>query len=687
MISNELRLEHFDHAHKTRHVKISPMMRAFNPHNAGGVDGKPSKLELMRADYQRKLMKEKEEKMIQMYEDNQRKVMSRMGRGGGAGEGRITQNGAQNGANGTGSGKSVRDFFNERRRMEAKEISSTAHSYRQTKELPSPTEWPSRVDSSNTPKKSKASAGRDRSQPLAPIRRPHVEPQETGNPVKSGIPQKFPVPPTENREGNPFPVRARLVKHKPLPPAGNHHFDNKYNGGAGDFNSTQPASTGHKPLTRKPPQVTQNKLEKLQKDNSLLSRAPEKLTDFQKWQAEQSQAREERLKKVNSLRHANNGNGGVWKNSDDESLDDNEDVKGEGLDSGRGNNLDEKMKAKEKELLEKIAKRQRELEEIKNEREVQDEEEQENIERKKTKKVTERSKQRKVYDERHKEEQKRFKQEENETRLEIQQAEQHRLEEEKEWKENEKRIKEEDKRKLQPDNSKSRRQNEVAAQQREKLSSKSGNRSNSRSLLEEDSPQPTAKPSRSTPKVSKNPQPSRSKTESNDLDERRLSLSDAHVYEQAAASADAQGFVADLAMCTICGRSFVQERLKKHQEACAKAHKPRKEFDSAKKRVEGTDLAKYAGKAKRREPPKKKSNWRAKHEEFIQTLRHAKKVTLCEKEGGDLRNLTPPPASVNPDYVQCPHCGRSFNETAAERHIPRCQTLKTRPPPVKGKRR
>lgn len=41
--------------------------------------------------------------------------------------------------------------------------------------------------------------------------------------------------------------------------------------------------------------------------------------------------------------------------------------------------------------------------------------------------------------------------------------------------------------------------------------------------------------------------------------------------------------------------------------------------------------------------------------------------------GGKLSDLPPPPPSENPDYVQCPHCGRKFNESAAARHIPKCQ--------------
>ena len=42
---------------------------------------------------------------------------------------------------------------------------------------------------------------------------------------------------------------------------------------------------------------------------------------------------------------------------------------------------------------------------------------------------------------------------------------------------------------------------------------------------------------------------------------------------------------------------------------------------------------------------------------------------------------------MNPDYVQCPHCGRNFAPTVAERHIPKCVNIqnKPRPPPVNNR--
>lgn len=39
--------------------------------------------------------------------------------------------------------------------------------------------------------------------------------------------------------------------------------------------------------------------------------------------------------------------------------------------------------------------------------------------------------------------------------------------------------------------------------------------------------------------------------------------------------------------------------------------------------------------------------------------------------------------STNPDYIQCPHCMRRFNQIAGERHIPKCKDTinKPKPPP------
>lgn len=127
-----------------------------------------------------------------------------------------------------------------------------------------------------------------------------------------------------------------------------------------------------------------------------------------------------------------------------------------------------------------------------------------------------------------------------------------------------------------------------------------------------------------------------------------------------------------LVSCGNCGRRFAEDRVAKHEKACS-SQKARRQYDTKKHRVLGQDHAAYALDAKyQKEEPKKESNWRAKREEFIRNVRYARGAA----KGGDAG--APPPPTVNPDYVQCPHCERRFNEAAAERHIPKCKDLKTK---------
>ncbi|KAF5926339.1 hypothetical protein HPG69_011470 [Diceros bicornis minor] len=130
--------------------------------------------------------------------------------------------------------------------------------------------------------------------------------------------------------------------------------------------------------------------------------------------------------------------------------------------------------------------------------------------------------------------------------------------------------------------------------------------------------------------------------------------------------------VGELLPCKICGRTFFPVALKKHGPICQKtATKKRKTFDSSRQRAEGTDIPTVRPLKPRPEPPKKPSNWRRKHEEFIATIRAAKGLDQALKEGGKLP--PPPPPSYDPDYIQCPYCQRRFNENAADRHINFCK--------------
>ncbi|XP_004546558.1 zinc finger C2HC domain-containing protein 1A isoform X2 [Maylandia zebra] len=137
--------------------------------------------------------------------------------------------------------------------------------------------------------------------------------------------------------------------------------------------------------------------------------------------------------------------------------------------------------------------------------------------------------------------------------------------------------------------------------------------------------------------------------------------------------------VDDRIQCNICKRSFFPKVLEKHSKICQKsATKKRKVFDSSRQRAEGTDIPVLKPIKPKAEPPKKPSNWRKKHEDFIATIRAAKTIGQVIKDGGPLP--PPPPPTYDPDYIQCPYCQRRFNESAADRHIKFCQEQAARMP-------
>ncbi|XP_075804653.1 zinc finger C2HC domain-containing protein 1C isoform X2 [Microtus pennsylvanicus] len=142
----------------------------------------------------------------------------------------------------------------------------------------------------------------------------------------------------------------------------------------------------------------------------------------------------------------------------------------------------------------------------------------------------------------------------------------------------------------------------------------------------------------------------------------------------------------ELSKCSHCGRSFLSLRLQRHSTVCGKMQgSKRKVFDSSRARAKGTELEQYLNwkgpaTAAKTEPPRK-STWRQKHESFIRTLRHARQVQQVIARGGNPSDLPPILPAENPDYVQCPHCSRHFAPKVAERHIPKCKTIKNRPPP------
>lgn len=127
--------------------------------------------------------------------------------------------------------------------------------------------------------------------------------------------------------------------------------------------------------------------------------------------------------------------------------------------------------------------------------------------------------------------------------------------------------------------------------------------------------------------------------------------------------------IIDLLPCIICNRSFRPTLLQRHSAICEKNAKKRKiPFDSSKQRREGTDMAAYLPHVKKTndvyiEVKRNKTNWKAKHEELIRTLKAAR--------GEKIDDNRKPTKLI--DTKSCPHCARNFGPNAYDRHVDFCK--------------
>lgn len=56
-----------------------------------------------------------------------------------------------------------------------------------------------------------------------------------------------------------------------------------------------------------------------------------------------------------------------------------------------------------------------------------------------------------------------------------------------------------------------------------------------------------------------------------------------------------------------------------------------------------------------------------------------RQIKNFEAKGGNLKDLPPPPPSNYDHYVQCKYCGRKYEASVAERHIPKCANIVNKP--------
>ena len=79
----------------------------------------------------------------------------------------------------------------------------------------------------------------------------------------------------------------------------------------------------------------------------------------------------------------------------------------------------------------------------------------------------------------------------------------------------------------------------------------------------------------------------------------------------------------------------------------------------------------------------KAGKWKQESNQFREAMKAARQASLAEKTGDMSLMPAHVPSGPDPSLVQCPHCFRRFNETAAERHIPKCQDIKAKPSSLK----
>merc|ERR1711957_174212 len=154
--------------------------------------------------------------------------------------------------------------------------------------------------------------------------------------------------------------------------------------------------------------------------------------------------------------------------------------------------------------------------------------------------------------------------------------------------------------------------------------------------------------------------------------------------------------VGERVQCEDCGRMFGEAATEKHLKICKKVFcEKRKKFNSAanrlgdqenaaqliknaqkiEKQVEAKKDAPGEAKAKEKAMPK----WKRESLEFRAAMLAAKGSEDPDKNKAALAavqaELGAAGPAVDPSKVVCPHCSRSFNKEAGERHVAICQNL------------
>ncbi|XP_039311361.1 uncharacterized protein LOC105195993 [Solenopsis invicta] len=136
--------------------------------------------------------------------------------------------------------------------------------------------------------------------------------------------------------------------------------------------------------------------------------------------------------------------------------------------------------------------------------------------------------------------------------------------------------------------------------------------------------------------------------------------------------------------CAICARTFLPQSLEKHARICERAAaKKRKPFDSAKQRIQGTELAEFMPKQEVRRHHQNerttRSSWKETHDDFLRTIREARGDVMDSPKQCNSLNSSGAPTRAN-EKGTCPTCNRQFGMRAYDRHVAWCKDRVTQVP-------
>lgn len=155
-----------------------------------------------------------------------------------------------------------------------------------------------------------------------------------------------------------------------------------------------------------------------------------------------------------------------------------------------------------------------------------------------------------------------------------------------------------------------------------------------------------------------------------------------------------RGSTQSLVRCDTCGRSFNPESIDRHRNICERVfNKKRKAFDSvasrlgdlenashlirnAKKIEQEKAMSSSSSSKKQQKDGKALPKWKQQSLQFRQAILAAKADAgdrESQVKAEKLQRQLNAAGGDEPGMQKCPHCDRTFNKIAAERHIPICQ--------------